>query len=540
LAFCLYIISVVSLSFDLYIPQLFHVPPRCLPMTPNKSLPSSSRPVRASIRSQGDRGPSVLRLILSSDFGEPQVWEFTGPRAVVIGRGQGATLKLPDSEEYRTVSGHHAVIELSRSRAFLRDLRSLNGTFINGHLVSRREEDRVQGTAVTGSGVLGQDGAIMTLAGDFNFRVGLVDEAAYETPKSAAPVEVNPFCPACGRRHNPVPLSRHADVLCQDCRSNPLASLKLLKSGLTRRVRNLDPLKGLRITRTLGRGSTSAVFLAERKDTGSQLALKVMSPAVSENEWARKSFLREVAIGRALKHRNVTKLYDFGFYGGAYFYLMEYCRGGSSEERRVRAGGTLPPPEALAIILPVLDGLHYLHNVKLAAAKVEDHLSPESRGLVHRDLKPANIFLGGDSGLEPKIADIGVGKLYNNSLTYGHTRTGSVAGSPATMPRQQVMDFKHAGPEVDIWAAAASLYKLMTGEYPRDFPEGEDPWRVVLNKSAVPLRKRMPDMPPRLAEALDLALEDNPKIHHQSAGSLKASLLEACRGDGIAIPELLS
>jgi pSer/pThr/pTyr-binding forkhead associated (FHA) protein len=456
---------------------------------------------------------------------------------VVIGRGQGATLRLPDTEEFRTISGHHAVIELSRSRAFLRDLRSLNGTFINGHLVSRREEDRVQGTAVTGSGVLVKDGDIMTIAGDFNFRVGLVDESAYEPPKNAAPVEVNPCCPACGRAHNPVPLSRHADVLCQDCRSNPLASLKLLKAGLTRRARNLDPLKGMRITKTLGRGSTSAVFLAERKDTGFRMALKVMSPAVSENEWARKSFLREVAIGRALKHRNVTKLYDFGFYGGAYFYLMEYCSGGSAEELRASSGGTMSPGEALAVILPVLDGLHYLHNVKLAAARVEDHLSPESRGLVHRDLKPANIFLGGDSGIEPKIADIGVGKLYNNAYTYSHTRTGSVAGSPACMPRQQVLDFKHAGPEVDIWAAAASLYKLMTGEYPRDFPEDEDPWRVVLNRSPVPVLKRRPDLPPRLAAALDFALEDNPRIHHQAAGSLKAALLEACREDGIAVRE---
>jgi pSer/pThr/pTyr-binding forkhead associated (FHA) protein len=371
-------------------------------MNPSKSTASASRPPRTTIRSQGDRGSSQIRLILSSDFGEPQVWEFTGPRAVVIGRGQGSTLRLPDTEDYRAVSGHHAVIELSRSRAFLRDLKSLNGTFINGHLVNRREEDRAQGVAVSGAGVQIKDGDIMTLSGNFNFRVGLVDEAAYDSPKSSSPVEVNPNCPSCGRAHNPVPLSRHADVLCQDCRPNPLASLKLLKAGLTRRVKILDSLKGLRITRTLGRGSTSAVFLAERKDNGQQLALKVMSPAISENEWARKSFLREVAIGRALKHQNVTKLYDFGFYGGAYYYLMEFCQGGNSEEARVRAGGCLSPAAALGIVLPVLDGLNYLHNVKLAAARVEEHLSPESRGLVHRDLKPANIFWAAPTAPPPR------------------------------------------------------------------------------------------------------------------------------------------
>ena len=252
---------------------------------------STSRQTRAGVRSQGERPPSALRLILSSDFGELQVWEFTGPRAVVIGRGTGASLRLPDTPEYRSVSGYHCVVELSRNRAYLRDLGSLNGTFLNGHLVSRREEDRLHGVAVRGFGVKLKDGDVITLAGSFSFRAGLVAEALFEPGALSAPAEVSPFCPSCGRPHHPVPLSKYADVLCAECRPNPLASLKLLKAGLNRRVKTLDPLKGLKVTRTLGRGSTSAVFLAERKDNGMRMALKVMSPAISENDWARKSFL---------------------------------------------------------------------------------------------------------------------------------------------------------------------------------------------------------------------------------------------------------
>jgi hypothetical protein len=498
---------------------------------------STSRQGRPGVRSQGERPPSALRLILSSDFGELQVWEFTGPRAVVVGRGAGASLRLPDTAEYRSVSGYHCVIELSRNRAYLRDLGSLNGTFLNGHLVSRREEDRLQGVAVRGFGVKLKDGDVITLAGLFSFRAGLVDEALYGPGAAAAPSEVSPVCPSCGRPHHPVPLSKYGDVLCPDCRPNPLASLKLLKAGLNRRVRTLDPLKGLRVTRTLGRGSTSAVFLAERKDNGLRMALKVMSPAISENDWARKSFLREVAIGRALKHANVTKLYDFGYYGGAYFYLMEFCPGGNSEDKRLEAGGAMGPAEALRIILPVLDGLHYIHNVKLAAVRADAGPAPESRGLVHRDLKPANIFLGGVDGTVPKLADIGVGKLYKTDDSFGNTRTGSVAGSPATMPRQQVIDFKRAGPEVDVWAAAASLYKLITGEYPRDFPEDQDPWRVVLSRPAVPVLRRGRPVGAHLALALDEALIDNPAIRHQSAQSLKKALIRAAHRDGL-IPEI--
>ncbi|MDR1657112.1 MAG: protein kinase [Deltaproteobacteria bacterium] len=504
-----------------------------LPTGFSSSSTNASRQVKTGFRSQGERPPSALRLILSSDFGDLQVWEFTGPRAVVIGRGGEASLILQDNDDYRAVSGYHCVIELSRNRAYLRDLGSLNGTFLNGHLVSRREEDRIYGVAVRGFGVKLKDGDVITLAGLFSFRVGLVDEASFG-PLSLSSTEVAPLCPSCGRPHNPVPLSKYNDVLCSDCRPNPLASLKLLKAGLNRRILTLDPLKGLRITRTLGRGSTSAVFLAEKKDNSKmQMALKVMSPAVSENEWARKSFLREVAIGRALKHSNVTKLYDFGYYGGAYFYLMEFCPGGNSEEKRLENGGVLEPEAALRIIIPVLDGLHYIHNVKLAAVRIDSELAPESRGLVHRDLKPANIFLGGPDGTVPKIADIGVGKLYKSTDSYSNTRTGSVAGSPATMPRQQVINFKHAGPEVDIWAAAASLYKLLTGEYPRDFPDGQDPWRVVLNRPPIPVLKRGRRLGHHLAMALDEALVDNPVIKHQSAQSLKTSLIKAAHLDGL-------
>jgi serine/threonine-protein kinase len=103
------------------------------------------------------------------------------------------------------------------------------------------------------------------------------------------------------------------------------------------------------------------------------------------------------------------------------------------------------------------------------------------------------------------------------------------------MPRQQVLDFKHAGPEVDVWAAAASLYKLLTGDYPRDFPDDEDPWRIVLNKNAVPIRSRRPEIPANLAQVIDTALTDNPKIIFQKAGALKEALIEAAKSDGVEL-----
>ena len=80
------------------------------------------------------------------------------------------------------------------------------------------------------------------------------------------------------------------------------------------------------------------------------------------------------------------------------------------------------------------------------------------------------------------------------------------------MPRQQVINFKYAKPEVDVWAAAASFYNMLTGTYPRNF-FGADPLVAVLQTSAIPIRQREASIPKPLAEVIDLALVDNPEIY---------------------------
>lgn len=473
-----------------------------------------------------------LKLILAAESGPSGTWEFTGPDVVIIGRDPRSSVHPAEGVEAPGLSRFHASIEIGPNRAILRDLGSPGGTWLNGHLVGRREESEPRpatGVPVRGEGVELADGDIITL-GCMWLHVSLTDATPERTAYLAAP-----NCPGCGR-----PLSRPAtastpDSLCDQCRSNPISALKLLKAGLARRINALAPLKGIRIERTLGRGATSAVFLVARKKNEEKLALKVMPPSMNDNEWARKSFLREAALGRALKHPNVTRMYESGRYAGVSFALMEYCSGGSSEEMRVAAGGRLPLEKALAIILPTLDGLDYIHNVKLATADLQSGRRHSSTvGLIHRDLKPANIFLGGPDGKTPKLADIGVAKFQGEAGSC-NTRTGSVAGSPATMPRQQAINFKYAGPEVDVWAAAASLFKLLTGEYPRDFPRDRDPWQVVMDDKPRLIRSLWPEAPVHLAEAIDEALIDDPAIIHQTAVSFKTALLEAMAKDGIVV-----
>ena len=463
-----------------------------------------------------------LKLTLTAEAGLSGAWEFTEPALIHLGRDRRLSVNPGPGPELAGLSRYHAVIELVGGRAVIRDLGSLMGTRLNSHLVGRRAPSAPLGVP-SGEGVELADGDLIQL-GPLWLRAFLGGTGAAFPIRSST-------CAACDRPLTYPTTFSTPDALCNYCRSKPMAALKLLRAGLSRRIAALAPLEGLRVEKKLGHGATSAVFLVSRKKDASRLALKVMPPSVSDSDWARKSFLREAALGRALKHPNVARLFESGHYGGTYFVLMEYCPGGSSEEERVSAGGRLSPERSLSIILPTLDGLDYLHNVRLAAAG-EASRGRASLGLVHRDLKPANIFLGDD--LSPKIADIGVAKFHGWGGSCD-TRTGTVAGSPATMPRQQVANFKYAGPEVDIWAAAASLYKLLTGEYPRNFPPDRDPWQVVMNEKPRPLLALLPDAPPNLAAAIDQALADDPEIIHRRAVDLKASLLMAAKLDDIKI-----
>gem|GEM_PF-1225461 len=465
-----------------------------------------------------------LKLTLTAEAGLNGAWEFTEPALIHLGRDRRLSVNPGPGPELAGLSRYHAVIELGGGRAVIRDLGSLMGTRLNSHLVGRRAPSAPPGVP-SGEGVELADGDLIQL-GPLWLRAFLGGAGGTASHTRSC------TCAACDRPLDHHTTFRTPDALCNYCRSKPMAALKLLRAGLSRRVAALAPLEGLRVEKKLGHGATSAVFLVSRKKDASRLALKVMPPSVSDSAWARKSFLREAALGRALKHPNVARLFESGRYGGAYFVLMEYCPGGSSEEERVSAGGRLSPERALSIILPTLDGLDYLHNVRLAATAGggEEAGGRASLGLVHRDLKPANIFLGDD--LRPKIADIGVAKFHGWGGACD-TRTGTVAGSPAAMPRQQAVNFKYAGPEVDIWAAAASLYKLLTGEYPRNFPPDRDPWQVVMNEKPRPILALLPEAPPNLAAAIDQALIDDPEIIHKRALDLKTALIKAAELDDI-------
>jgi serine/threonine protein kinase len=279
---------------------------------------------------------------------------------------------------------------------------------------------------------------------------------------------------------------------------------------------DLASLADYELVRELGRGGMGAVYLARHRGTHRKVALKLMLPDVAARAEARARFLREVALTRSLRHTNIAALHDAGFADGTFFFTVEYCRGGSLDQLLRRRGGRLPVDEAVPLALQVLAGLAHAHG----------------QGVVHRDLSPGNILLdtSPEGATRAKVADFGLAKAFDQAGLSGLTRTGAAAGKPWYMPRQQVVNFRHVTAAVDVWALAACLYEMLTGRRPRPFPPRKDPWQVVLQTPATPVREVVRDLPHGLADVLDHALQERPAIGFQDAAALADALLAAWGG----------
>jgi serine/threonine protein kinase len=130
------------------------------------------------------------------------------------------------------------------------------------------------------------------------------------------------------------------------------------------------------------------------------------------------------------------------------------------------------------------------------------------------------------AGRVVKVGDFGLAKAFAESGLSGGTWTGDVGGTYEFMCRQQVAYHNDAGPEVDVWSLAATMYYQLTGNYPRDFGDG-DSCLAVLEVDPTPIGKRRSDLPPRLAEVIDAALKEEPEMTFKTAIAFKRALEDA-------------
>jgi serine/threonine-protein kinase len=485
----------------------------------------------------------VLEVIRGKLHG--QTFRFTQRTLCLIGRAENCQIRLVGDDD-RSVSRHHCLLDVDPPGVRVQDFGSRNGTYLNGVKIGQRAH-------TCGANDPGlehfpecdlKDGDELRV-GKTAFRVRALRPPAcsvcgIELPPAAresagrvcdccrlkGAVPPQAVCVRCGRTlEGPAQPACADSLICLACRLDPRCLVEHLLAQANAGHRALVAIQGYRLLEELGRREEGAVFLARHDHTGDRVALKVLFPRGANERRTRRRFLREAQNTMVLKHPNVVELRDAGWSNGLFFFTLEYCEGGTVACLLKRRGGRLPLDEAAPLILQVLDGLEYCHTAEVPFVPHTEGEWTPGRGLVHRDVKPANLFLAGSgASLRAKLGDCGLAKAFDTAGQSGHTLSGMLSGTPYFMPRQQVLAYKYARPEVDVWAAAASFYYMLTGQPPRDFRKGNGWMEVVLETEAVPVRQRLPSLPARVAEVLDLALVDRPAIPFQTAAGFRDAL----------------
>lgn len=445
------------------------------------------------------------KVILTITQGQLQgkTYEFDSRTTCIIGRAKECYPKIPNMERNRTISRYHCLLDINPPAIRVRDFGSKNGTFINGAKIGQRQPHQTP-----------QEGAKLNFP-EYDLTDGDEIQLGYTVfnvtlEGSKQEDGGNDF--SLANQSNQLGLkSPSAAIVVKNLNFKETVEQLLRRS--VAQDSSLMPIRGYSIERTLGKGRCGEVYLVRRDRTGEKSALKVMVPEVTVTEKSKDWFLEQAAISKLLRHPNIVRLKDFGYAQGIFFFTQEYCNDGNVLDLMAKRGGKLSVEEAVPIILQILEGLDYAHNA----------------AVVHRDLNPGNILLSNVGGsCIAKVADYALDKSFDLAGFRGQSFTGTKAGRPVFMARQQVIDFKYAQPDVDLWAIAASLYYMLTGTYPRNFGD-KDPFLAVLTTEPVAIAKRDPTIPKLLAEVIDYSLMDNPQIPFKTALDFKNALLKMHR-----------
>ncbi len=193
---------------------------------------------------------------------------------------------------------------------------------------------------------------------------------------------------------------------------------------------------------------------------------------------------------------------------------MDYIPG-TDLARLLRRDGPMAPARAARLICQILEALAYVHD----------------RGFVHRSINLSDMLVLESGGREKAwLGDFGLARDYQTSEISGITFEGEIGGSIAFMPPEQITDFRNFQPPGDQYAAAASLYRLLTGRYLYDLPENDYTRQLlmILNDDPVPIRKRRQDVPRGMAAAIDRALAREPTERFPDVDTFREMLSPFC------------